>query len=150
MRLPERIEVAVTVDGKPLEGQFINLTIVTTFKNNFHLLFGATADDGKLVITRNRIISEALRDQELFVMDYGDPESHFSGEIVVSILGKKAIERAIDAYYIFKDAIGFPPDYLGQLHRAHKILAALEGKEISLDVTQWEPGNVSIRVEADQ
>jgi hypothetical protein len=93
------------------------------------------------------MISEALRDQELFVMDYGDPERHFSGELAVSIFGKKAIERAIDAYSIFKDPIAFPAEHLDQLHRAHKILTALEGKEILLDVAQSEPGNVSIRLE---
>jgi hypothetical protein len=147
MRLPEQIEVSVSVDGKPLGGVLIHLTIVTTFKNDFVLLFGPTGVDGKLVISRDEMIREALREQELFIMDYGDPEIHFSGVVLVAVFGKDAIKKAIDVYPDFKDAFEFPPGYLDRLHRAQEILENLADQKISVDVRYAEAGNLSVRVE---
>ena len=138
MKLPERIEVMVTVDGKPLEGVLIQVSIVTTFKNNFNLLFGPTDDQGRVVITRAEMIKEARRDQELFITDYGDPETHFAGELVISIFGREKLKSAIDVYPGFKDTVEFPADYLNQLKRAQAILEQLAGKEILLNIALKE------------
>jgi hypothetical protein len=149
MRLPEHIEVTVKAGGEPLEGLLIQLSILTTFKNNFVLLFGPTGVDGKLIINRDEMITQALRDQELFMMDFGDPEIHFSGELLVSVFGKEAIARAINVYPDFKDVYEFPTGHLDQLHRAFQILANLGDQEISVDVVNEEAGNVLIRVKSD-
>lgn len=147
MRLPDEIRVTVTYDGKPLADVLIQLSILTTFKNDFHLLFGPTGGNGTVIIRRDEMIRQALGHQQLFIKDFGDPEIHFSGELVLSIFGKEAIERAIDVYPDFKDSAEFPPDYLNQLHRAQEILTNLDAKQISLDVSYDPAGNVLVRVE---
>ena len=148
MTLPEQIEVTVKADGKPLEGVLIQLSILTTFKNDFVLIFGPTGVDGKLIINRDEMITQARRDQELFIMDYGDPEIDFSGELLVSVFGKEAIKRAIDVYPLFKDAFEFPTGYLTQLHRALEILENLPDQKISVDVAHEEASNLLVRVES--
>lgn len=148
MKLPEQIEVTATVDSKPLEGVLILVTIVTTYKNDFHLLFGPTDDKGRLVITRDEMIREAQRERELFLMDYGDPEINFAGELVISIFGREKLKNAITVYPDFKDVVEFPPDHLNHLHRAQEILGNLAGKDIVLNIALKEGGNVRVRSES--
>lgn len=149
MKLPERIKVTATIGRGPLEGVLFQVSIVTTFKNDFHLLFGPTNDRGEFLITRADMIKEALRQQEMSIMDYGDPEIHFAGELVVSTFGRKKLKGAIEAYPIFKDTMEFPPEYLNQLQRALGILETLAGKEISLNVALENGGNVLVRIETE-
>ena len=145
MKLPEFIEVTVKVDGKPLEGVLVHVRIHTTSKNNFHSQFGPTDDNGRVLITRAALISAAKRDQELFVMDYGDPEANFAGEVVVSIFGKDDLSKAINAYPMFKDVAEYPPNHLIHLRRALEILEKLGDTEIVIDVVYEKVEGVDVR-----
>lgn len=149
MRLPERIKVTATTDSAPLADVLISISIVTTFKNDFILLFGPTDDHGELVITRADLIEGAGREQEMSPMDYGDPETHFAGDLVISIFGGEKVKRAIEVYPLFKDAVQFPRDYLNQLQHAQEILEGLAGREISLDVSVEEGADVLVRTETE-
>ena len=149
MKLPERIKVTATIDSRPLDGVLILVLIVTTFKNNFSLLFGPTNEHGELVITGADMIKEALRAQEMYIMDYRDPEVHFGGDLVISIFGRSQLKSAIENYAVFKDIMEYPPEYLNQLQRAHEILENLAGKKIFLNVAIEDGGNVLARTETD-
>ncbi|HEX6650321.1 MAG TPA: hypothetical protein VF075_12300 [Pyrinomonadaceae bacterium] len=149
MKLPEQIQLIATVDGNPLPGVLIQVSIVTSFKNNFHLLFRPTDDQGSVVITRGEMIKEALRDQQLFIMDYGDPETDFAGELVISIFGRERLKGAIKVYPDFKDVADYPPDYLNNLHRAQEILGNLGGKEILLSVALSQVNGLMVRTETE-
>ena len=149
MKLPNTIEVSVKADGKPLDGVLVRVCIVTTSRNNFHSQFGPTDDNGRVVITRAALIAEAKRDQELFVMDYGDAENNFAGEVVVSIFGKDDLSRAINAYALFKDVAEYPPDYLKHLHRAQEILDTLTDTKIEIDVVYEKVQGVEVRTASE-
>lgn len=149
MKLPEWIEVTVRADGKPLQGVLMRLCVLTTFKNDFYFRFGPTDDNGRVVITRDEMIAQAKRDQELFIMDYGDPEIHSAGELVISIFEREQLKRAIEVYPDFKDVVAFPSNYLNQLQRAQEILANLVGKTISVDVTLEEVSKFVVRIDTD-
>ena len=103
MGLPERIKVTATIDSVPLDGVLLLLRIVTTFKNDFNLLFGPTDNHGELVITRAEMIEGAGRDQEMSPMDYGDPEIHFAGELAVSVFNREKLKRSVAGQEIFLD-----------------------------------------------
>lgn len=145
MKLPETIEVSIKADGKPLQGVLVDVCIFTTCKNNFHSQFGPSDDNGSVLITRAALISEAKRDQKLSVMDYGDPETNFAGEIEVAILGKDDLLRAIEAYPLFKDVSEYPRDYLRKLHRAQEILDNLADTKIAIDVVYEKVEDVNVR-----
>jgi hypothetical protein len=149
MKLPESIEVSVKADGQPLEGVLVRVCILTTSKNNFHSQYGPTDDNGRVLITRAALLAEAKRDQELFVMDYGDPEINFAGVVEVSIFGKDDLSRAIDAYALFKDVEEYPPDYLRHLQRAQEILDKLADAKILIDVVYEKVQGVEVRTASE-
>ena len=145
MKLPEFIELTVKADGEPLDGVLVHVCIFTTSRNNFHSQFGPTDDSGRALITRDALLAAAKRDQELFVMDYGDPEANCAGEVVVSIFGKDDLSKAINAYPMFKDVADYPPNHLIQLRRALEILEKLGDTEIVIDVVYEKVEGVDVR-----
>ena len=145
MKLPEFIEATVKADGKPLEGVLVHVCILTTSRNDFHSQFGPTDDSGRALITRDALLTAAKRDQELFVMDYGDPETNFDGEVVVSIFGKDDLLGAIKAYPLFKDVADYPPNHLIHLRRALEILEKLGDAKIMIDVVYERVEGVDVR-----
>ena len=134
MRLPEKIEVKITAAGQPVAGLLVDARIVTTRKNNFVLLFGPTDENGELTITREDLLRQAEQDRQFFIMDYGDPEGDFSGNLLISIFGREHITRALKAYPLFKDVASFPIDYLKNITQAERILVTLHPTKLSLEV----------------
>ena len=134
MKLPEQLTIRVQANGKPVAGMFVVIRIMTTRKNNFGLGFGPTSAEGQLLITRDDLLLEADKDKRFFIMDYGHPEADFAGEIVVSPLNRDALQRAVEAYDLYKDAWSYPPDYLENIQRAQNILEQLRPIKLSVKV----------------
>ena len=121
------------VNGEPAAGMFIVVRIMTSRKNDFSLGFGRTDAQGQLVITRDDLLREAENDKRFFIMDYGDPEADFSGELVVSPLNRDALQRAVDAYDLYHEVWAYSPTYLENIQQAQKILEQLPPSKLSVE-----------------
>lgn len=126
--------VRVLVNGELAPGMFIITRIMTSRKNDFGLGFGPTDVQGQLAITRDDLLREAEKDKRFFIMDYGDPEADFSGELVVSPLNSDALERAVEAYHLYKEVWPYPPSYLEQIQQAQRMLELLRPSKLSVEV----------------
>lgn len=134
MKLPERIDVRVIADGRPVAGMFVCVTVRTTRKNDFGLGFGPTNKEGELVIWRHDLIREAEKERRLFIMDYGHPEYDFAGEVVVTPLNREALRQAITAYDTYHEVTPYPPLYAQQMEEARTNLEQWKPKVLSAEV----------------
>jgi len=134
MRLPERLEVRVLVDGTPTVGMFVCVTIRMTRKNDFGLGFGPTNEEGELMISREDLLREAEKERRLFIMDYTHPEDDFAGEVVVTPLNREALAQAITAYDTYQQVTPYPPRYAEQVQEARMLLDELKPKSLSVEI----------------
>ena len=138
MTLPSRIVVRVTANGHAVGGMFICIKLKMSVRNDFDLVFGPTDDEGGIIVTRENLLSEADKDRSFFLMDYGDPEQDFTGEIIVTALNRESLERALTAYEMFSKVWKYPVGYLEDLHKAHTKLDEMHTATLSLNVQHDE------------
>ena len=105
-----------------MEGMFAFLKFVMARKNSFDLLFGPSDARGEIEVTRDRVLNEARKSMELFVMDYVDIESHWTGKLQVTPMNRQATTRALSAYRLFR-RYEYPPDYEKNLQAADAALS---------------------------
>jgi hypothetical protein len=146
MKLPERIDIKVLADGKPAGGMFVCLTLRATRKNDFALGFGPANEEGALRISRDDLLREAEKDRQLFIMDYGNPEEDFAGEILVKPLNREELERAAAVHDKYQQVTRYPARYAEQIREARATLDRLSAGELSVEVRQVI-GGARIRAE---
>jgi hypothetical protein len=100
-------------------------------KNDFGLAFGPSDAEGRIEIRRDDLLREADKERQLFLMDYGDPEADFTGKIVVDILSRPAVERALKAYQFYRNVSSYTPEYEKNLQDCGRTLERLYPKIIS-------------------
>ena len=118
MRLPELIEAVVKLDDEPAGGMFLWVTVKTTQKNDFVLLFGPTDAEGRIGISRSQFLGEAEAEKRMFMMDYGDPEYDATGVVSCEPCNAASIGRAIEAHNAYRAFTPYPKGYGGSLKRA--------------------------------
>jgi len=125
--LPTSLELSIEDRGRPCAGAVVKVKIYATRKNNFQSIWGPTDERGSLTIQREALIEEGKKDAEFAMMDFGQPELDFAGQIEISVMKKEAIERALKGYAEYCRYITFRPGYEAMLHDA---LAACESGQI--------------------
>lgn len=119
-------------------------------KNHFDLLFGPSGQGGEIKVTSEHVLEEAHKSMELFLMDYADIESYWTGKLEVTPLNRNAVERALSAYRLFR-RYKYPPGYEENLRAADAALVQLRDAELTVAVHCETPDPieaVSIRVAA--
>lgn len=127
MNLPKSFVVQITLDANPLPGAFFMVRIPMRSKNDFWLCFGPTEASGHFTVSREFLLDAALREKNMFMMDYLDPEHDRTGNLAVEPMNVNAVERALNAFAQFKDFMPYPVGYeqglsayLGQLREHGK------------------------------
>ena len=113
--LPQQIAIEVHEGTKPCAGVLVNVTLVTTRKNDFRSMWGPTDAAGKLTVTRQELLDEGMKDREFFLMDYGHPELDFSGEIRLRVAREADLGRALAAYAQFSPGFPYRTGYAAML-----------------------------------
>ena len=134
VRLPQKLRVHISSDGEPLPGMLALVTIETNFKNSFTVVIGPTDEGGNASLSREEMLEQTKSDQELFLMDYGDPEASATGRIVIRLMLLQDIERALEGYEQFHFHVRYPEGYKDNLNRAARLLEQLDDRPRSLSV----------------
>lgn len=124
MRVPERILINVTADGKPQEGIPVRLSFIMARKNHHGFIFGPSDASGLIQVDGDMIRREARREMEIFLMDYADIDAYWTGVLRATPVNRESLERALAAYRRFRHC-GFPPGYEEMLLRADATLGKI-------------------------
>jgi hypothetical protein len=130
VRVPATIRVGIKAGDRKMQGMFAMLTFVMARKNSFDLLFGPSHEAGEIEITREQVLEEARKSMELFVMDYADIESYWTGRLRVTPMNRDAVQRALSAYRLFRK-YEYPPGYEDKLRAADAALARVPEVELT-------------------
>jgi hypothetical protein len=123
LRVPAKIETTIKTNGQEMKGTFVMLKFLTAKKNPYDLVFGPSDEQGRIVVMRDQIIGEARKTLELFLMDYGDLETEWTGKLRVTPMNRESIERALSALRLFGRVHEYPPGYEESLKAADALLA---------------------------
>jgi hypothetical protein len=138
MRIPEALRITIKVSGQPAPHMMAMLKFVTARKNPYCLVFGPSDRSGLISLTREQIISEAQKEERLFIMDYAGLEKYWTGALHVTPMNHQAIARARDAHRQFSPVFPYSENYKEALDAADAALALVPGEELCADV-QCEP-----------
>lgn len=118
MSIPESIHIRVLSDGVPAEGVLVEAIIRVRRKNDFASIHGPSDREGRVLITKDKILHEAESDRSMFQMDYGHPEDDFAGVISLQPCGESILHRALNGYLEFSKYCPYPLGYEQMLHEA--------------------------------
>jgi hypothetical protein len=134
-RLPETLTVDCFVAGNPLPGAYVTVTLAALRKNPFHLVRGPADQSGRIQVTRDDLIRQAREEVHTFPMDYGDPEGDWSGRLVIELMNRADIERALSAFELWQAAgLDFPADYSDGLRTFSQRLGRHAGEALQAQV----------------
>jgi hypothetical protein len=114
----------------------INLCFKMRTKNDFNFVtFVRSAPS--VTISRDDLLEWFDQERALFAMDYVDPRSNFTHQILPRILNAMELEKALDTFRLFDGTFPYPAGYEGQL------------KEALLSANDEERSTVKVCVETD-
>jgi hypothetical protein len=142
--LPTELKLVVLISGKPVPKAWIAVTLPMKSKNPYRLLFGPGSDDGVLAVLRADIEREVSMVRDLFLMDYSDPASGWTGELMVHPLNRSDIANVLLAYDAFGSTGFYPVGLPGMLTELDDLLSADEGERLDVEVTYT--GGEGVRV----
>ncbi len=110
-------QVTIRVVPSPISGIAIGVYFEMGKKNNFG--YTVFVDAGGIARIH---IEEFLRTFDetrfLFLMDYVDPRSNFTGRVTAKVLSMSDLQRALRAFQAFDGKVPFPADYRKNLKAA--------------------------------
>ena len=133
MRIPDKITITISADHTPLKGMWVKLKFFMQQKNHHGLVFGPSAEDGRIEITRNQVKQEGLKTMELFLMDYADIEGFWTGRLEVIPMNRASLQGALSASRLFRSYV-YPPGYQDSLTAADAALADIPEAELTATV----------------
>lgn len=133
LKLPTKLSITVTADRRPLPGMWIVLEFPMSQKNPYQLAFGPSEAQGRISITEDEIRQEALKVNQLFLMDYAPLETYWTRALRVMPMGRAALQRALSASRLFK-RYKYPAGYQHSLAAADAALQQMNDAELSASV----------------
>ena len=94
-------------------------------KNDFSFtaFLGST---GEAVISGAELSKKFAEDSNLFLMDYGNAEVAFTGQITAHLMGREEIHKALEAYEMYSPSMPYPEGYKDRLLRALEVTPEVE------------------------
>jgi hypothetical protein len=145
LKIPEKIEITVSSGGRPLAEMLVMLTFLMERKNHHQCIFGPSDENGRIEVPQEQIRREARKSMELFLMDYADIETYWTGNLRVTPMDRAALARALSAFRRFR-GFEFAPGYEQSLQAADAALANIPNAEI-VPAAQCESSE-PVRIEA--
>jgi hypothetical protein len=116
VKLPDTVLVTVTRADQPIPDMWVVLEFPMAQKNPYQLAFGPTNGLGQIRVTADEIRAEALKVNNLFLMDYVSIERFWTGTLRVTPMNRPALERALSAQRMFHN-YKYPEGYREMLQR---------------------------------
>ena len=129
------------LNGRPFEGAWVTASLGMSIRNAFHSVHGPANGQGLVRVTGEELLREAIRTRNAALMDYGDPQIDWTGELSFAPFGLESASGALKAYEIFRDHVAFPEGYREQLGALIDRLDALpKGAKLGVRVVKVIPG----------
>jgi len=122
------------------------VTLLTSKKNPFSSLFGPADRGGRLSVTRGQLLDESLKTLALFPMDYTHPEVDWTGRIAIRVANRNDIDRALNAFRLYRGGYGYPAGYDEDLRRFRSLLESRAPGDLSAEVTIDPPLSADVDV----
>lgn len=106
-------------NGKPVAKIILSVTLFADTKNNYSVFLPPTNSEGKTNVSLMYLKDSVENDRKLFLMDYATPFEDLAENCQLSLLSEDAIQRALDAYELFKDSTEYPENYQNELLEAN-------------------------------
>jgi hypothetical protein len=142
VKLPEKLLLTVSADGQPFAGMLVKLEFPMSAKNPHHMVFGPSDSAGQITITGEQMSTEAKNTQDLFLMDYDQLESGWTGRLKVRPMNLPMIKRALAAYRTF-GSDQYAPGYENNLRVARTILAKMPEATLRVQINSQAPESVT-------
>src|SRR6185437_12726533 len=119
MTLPSNLPASITVHvaPNPTNGLAVSVCFEMSKKNNFNYpVF--VGKDGIATIRADEFLRWFDETRFLFLMDYVNPRTNFTGRITARVLNNSDLLRAIEAFETWHGKVRFPADYESNLRAA--------------------------------
>jgi len=111
-KFPE--SVRVRVDQQRAEGLAVRLCFEMKNKNNF--TYTVFLDPyGTAMISSDELLKNFNEDRKMFLSDYTDPMTNFTGKITANVMNEADLNNAMKAFCVFKNKCSFPAGYMEHL-----------------------------------
>jgi hypothetical protein len=127
-----------------MNGMFVVLRFSAARKNSYEMAFGPSNELGRIEITRDQILREARKSMELFLMDYAEIESVWTGKLRVTPMNREAIRCALSAFRRFQSSYQYPLGYEESLKTADVFLAQKGKASLTAAVEQNVVGLIAV------
>lgn len=114
-KFPSR--VTVRVRRQPAEGLAVSLSFEMKEKNSFTYT-AFLGSDGIAEISGDELLQTFHEDKAMFMSDYVDPLSGFTGRITAKVLSTAELLEAVKAFEVFRRVCSFPIGYEEHLRAA--------------------------------
>jgi hypothetical protein len=109
--LPRQVTIQV---APPSEGLAVSVTFEMWRKNHFtYTVF--LGPDGVIELVGSDLLRSFDEDRALFLMDYDDPRSAFTGRIIAKVLTTSELERAVETFEVYRKYVSYPEGYEARL-----------------------------------
>jgi hypothetical protein len=116
--IPCKVQFVASHMGQPIQGVLLLAAFGVRARNTYRVVIGPTDENGVATVTRDEICHEAKALMQMAMMDYEPLEQTFSGQIGIEVMCRDHIERALEAFSIYKTHCQFPIGYEGKLLNA--------------------------------
>ena len=131
------------MDRRPFEGGWVNASLGMRIRNPFHTMHGPANKQGIVRVAGGRVAQGRDRSWRVALMDYGDPQTDWTGELAFAPVGWESAPRALKGYETFRDHTAFPEDYGKQFALLIDRLGALpQGARLGVQVIKVVPAGV--------
>ena len=128
--------------NKQISNIAAKIKVFANHKNDYNFILPLSDEMGYIKITKDWLMEEIEKEQELFVMDYSSILEDCEPLIEISVLDIEALSRAVNAMYLFQDATGISDDDIAKYKNADNskyvpctINSKLEGaKSLDIDI----------------
>ena len=144
---PERIDIAIIADGKPVPGALVDVSLSMKSKNPHTMVLGPADENGRILVMRAELVERAMRNCRHFVMDYADITKYFGGTVEVRPVTPERVRQIRKGYEEFSPYFDYPADWPTVLkaaeqwfaeHRVSSLTARVEVVPSSVQVNALE------------
>ena len=102
----------------PISNVAATVKLFASRKNDYNFVLPLSDERGCIIITKDWLEEEIKKEQALFIMDYASMLEDCKPKIEITVLNDEAISRAVNAMYLYQDAIGVSDEEIAKLKTA--------------------------------
>ena len=127
--------VVVRADSPQAIGLAVSLSFHMNKKNDFNYIVFLDAN-GQARVSQDELLEVFDKEGNVFLMDYANPRTAFTGKVSALILNASDIQQAFEAYQRYKSFLVYPDHYEDRLKAAIKQCEHISSYHLEVDIIQ--------------